>query len=123
MEIYTISSYKVSTSTSIQKERSLISSINILFFVRSNPQLEKSETEDKFPIDIYMQGQQKWPCTFYKLFYENWLRIERYIKTIWKSYLSETIPATNLEQHAININIIIQLGFFFCSAFYKRSKT
>lgn len=66
MEIYTISSYKASTSTSIQKERSLISSINILFFVRSNPQLEKSETEDKFPIGIYMQGQQKWPCTFYK---------------------------------------------------------
>lgn len=32
-----------------------------------------------------------------KFFYENELRIERSIKTIWKSYLSETFPDTDLE--------------------------
>ena len=48
-----------------------------------------------------------------KFFYVNWLRIERYIKTIWKSYLSEPFPATNLEQYVINIKIIIR-GFLQC---------
>lgn len=61
MQIYTIYNYKVITSASIQKETYLVSSIIFfsLFFVRSTLQLEKLETEDTFPMDIYMQGQQK----------------------------------------------------------------